>query len=74
MNIRYAQHKGGQKLHIVFTNGEICSQPLCGKKGGLYRMTINVPLAHACMNCVRLRKNNDYVRKVYNTFIESLKI
>lgn len=54
--MRYAQIKAGQKLHLVFElPGERVSWPICGKrfKGG-YRMTINVPLAHACHNCLRV--------------------
>ena len=62
----YAQISAGRKLHIVHTPGEECtdgsivragylSNPICNRpapKG--YRMTINVPLAHACKNCVRI--------------------
>ena len=62
----YAQFKGGQKLHLVCEPGEgkddqnivragELSWPLCGRcGGGGYRMTINVPLANACMNCQRV--------------------
>jgi len=38
------------------------SLPLCGRKKNNknythgYRMTINVPLAHACLNCLRVYK------------------
>lgn len=74
MNTTYAQEKGGQKLHIVFTNGEVVSQPLCGKKVNGYRMTINVPCANCCKNCLRLWNNENRLRTVHNQFIESLKI
>jgi hypothetical protein len=65
--MRYAQIKSGQKLHLVCEPGEVdphgrvvragyLSHPLCGRPvRGEYRMTINVPLAHACKNCLRVR-------------------
>jgi len=64
--MRYAQVKGGQKLHLVYEAGEGINQdvlmplghvsaPLCNRPwDGNYRMTINVPLAHACKNCLRV--------------------
>lgn len=63
----YAQYESGQKLHLVCEPGEEyrgevirighLSWPLCGRrKPGGYRMTINVPLAHACKNCRRVRR------------------
>lgn len=52
--MRYMQHKGGQKLHIVYELGDAgFTQPVCGKKMNGYRMTINVPLGNACKNCLR---------------------
>lgn len=55
---RYGQAKGGQKLHLVYVSGTnaAVSQPLCGRYIPHYRMTINVPLAHACRNCVRVAR------------------
>lgn len=63
--MRYAQVAGGQKLHLVCEPGEKLrgewipagriSLPLCNRsvpRG--YRMTINVPLANACHNCLRV--------------------
>lgn len=62
----YAQIRGGQKLHLVYEAGEgvdtehlvsagHLSLPLCGRRlAGNYRMTINVPLAYACKNCLRV--------------------
>ena len=60
----YAQEKGGQKLHLVCEAGEeykgevvrkgYLSDPLCGRRVERYRMTINLPLAHACKNCLRV--------------------
>jgi hypothetical protein len=64
--MRYAQISSGKKLHIVAEAGEeyrgqvirkgFLSNPLCGqrKHPNGYRMTINVPLAHACKKCVRI--------------------
>jgi hypothetical protein len=63
--MRYAQIKGGQRLHLVYEGGEgrddqhlvrngFLSQPLCGAKSEGYRMTINVPLGNACRNCMRV--------------------
>ena len=59
--MRYAQAKPGQKLHLVTEhdagiNRVVVSQrALCGKTGP-WRMTINVPLAHACKNCQRVHR------------------
>lgn len=60
----YAQYRGGQKLHLVYEPGEghgekivrkgYLSAPLCGKRGDYYRMTINLPVGHACANCQRI--------------------
>lgn len=64
--MRYAQIKGGQKLHLVYEAGEgvdsknlipagQVSWPICGRDAsGGYRMTINMPLANACKNCQRV--------------------
>jgi hypothetical protein len=65
--VTYAQIKGGHKLHIVYEAGEgkdgnivragFVSAPLCGAAvPSGYRMTINVPLANACLNCVRIER------------------
>lgn len=66
--MRYAQITGGRKLHLVYEAGEgkdaqhlvpagHVSAPLCGTRWffGIYRMTINVPLANACKNCLRVK-------------------
>ena len=63
--MRYAQYRSGKKLHLVYEAGEgrggtlvsagHLSLPLCGRdepRG--YRMTINVPLGHACGSCQRV--------------------
>ncbi len=64
--MRYAQIASGQKLHLVCEPGEetptghivragYLSHPICGRDASDgYRMTINVPLAHACKNCRRV--------------------
>lgn len=64
--MRYAQIKGGLKLHLVYEPGEgqdnqhlvkagFLSDPLCGQKfEGNYRMTCNMPLGHACQRCQRV--------------------
>jgi hypothetical protein len=68
--MRYAQVKGGQRLHMVCEPGEetprgdviragYLSNPLCGRAvDSGYRMTINVPLANACKNCRRVYRSH----------------
>ncbi|OEU68469.1 MAG: hypothetical protein BBJ57_07265 [Desulfobacterales bacterium PC51MH44] len=64
----YMQIKSGQKLHLVYEPGEGINQkelipaskisaPICGRgfsEDGYFRMTINMPLGHACKNCLRV--------------------
>lgn len=76
--MRYAQIKGGQKLHLVYEPGEgisadklipagHVSAPLCGCRwDGHYRMTINMPLAHACHNCWRVWRSRHGTRDDYS--------
>ena len=63
--MRYAQVKGGQKLHLVYEPGEgpddasiiragFLSAPICGRRVNGYRMTINLQLGHSCQNCQRV--------------------
>lgn len=55
--MRYAQIKVGRKLHLVYDYGDRgLSAPLCHTNWfkNTYRMTINVPLANACKNCLRV--------------------
>lgn len=58
----YAQIKRGRKLHLAMQPGDPfkgqlvpaghISPPICGTPWpGRYRMTINVPLGHACKKC-----------------------
>lgn len=57
VTLRYAQEKGGQQLHLVqhFPPYVVASRALCGRHPAHnWRMTINVPLGHACKNCVRV--------------------
>lgn len=62
----YAQIKSGNRLHLVCEPGEEfrgeiiraghLSRPLCGTPRTGYRMTINVPLGHACKRCAQIYK------------------
>jgi hypothetical protein len=64
--MRYAQIRGGKKLHLACEAGEeyqgeiiragYISPPLCCTPAyqGKYRMTINVSLGEACKNCRRI--------------------
>ena len=60
---RYVQYKSGLKLHLghVVDDDKIHARVLCGRRFDKFRMSINVPLAHACKSCVkqanRLRAN-----------------
>ncbi|SNR99842.1 hypothetical protein SAMN04488503_2261 [Humidesulfovibrio mexicanus] len=67
--MRYAQIKGGQKLHLVFEAGEgwddqhlvkagHVSAPICGRQAPPegYRMTCNLSLGEACKNCLRVAR------------------
>ncbi len=59
----YAQEKGGQRLHIVpVVSGGVSNTALCGKHVHRWRMTINMPLANACHNCVRIDNQRGYQR------------
>lgn len=64
--MRYAQIRAGQRLHLVCEPGEqwpgqeivragSLGQPICGRLTIVgYLMTCNLPLAHACRNCLRV--------------------
>jgi len=67
----YAQIKSGGKLHLAFDAEEMVSQPICGQHADGYRMTINVPLAHACKRCQAVFESNGGA-KVRKQFFESL--
>lgn len=53
---RYAQYRAGRRLHMTeaFMGGLVSMRALCGFAPGEWRMTIDVPLAHACRNCSRV--------------------
>lgn len=71
--MRYAQIKSGNKLHLVFEAEGSISNPICGIKTDKYRMTINVPLGHACRNCSRINNVNGGINvknKFYNSLIK----
>ena len=66
----YAQHKGGQKLHLAYELENGVTQPICGKKVDGYRATFNLPLGNACKNCRRrlISKSfnpNKFIKKYY---------
>ena len=61
-DMRYAQEKAGQKLHLVqeldldLTGREVAFRALCGRspsKRGEWRMTINISLGEVCRSCIR---------------------
>lgn len=57
--VKYAQIKGGNRLHIVFEAENRYSLPICGTPApDGYRMTINVPLANACRRCCEIYDRN----------------
>lgn len=60
ITFRYAQEKGGQKLHIVPEIGsyQMVNEALCGKQVSRWRSTFNVPLGHCCKNCMRVDRLN----------------
>jgi endogenous inhibitor of DNA gyrase (YacG/DUF329 family) len=64
MEIRFAQEKGGQKLHIVpvIQGDTVANTALCGKQVRRWRMTCNLPLAYCCKNCNRIDKQRGHAR------------
>jgi len=55
--MRYIQHKSGQKLHLAFEIEGSLTHPVCGRKFDHYRASFNMPLGHACKDCMK-RINN----------------
>lgn len=55
---RYAQALPGLKLHLValYDDGTVVPRANCGYKPDRWRVTFNVPFAHACRNCLRCYK------------------
>lgn len=71
--MRYAQIKSGGKLHLILESEGYLSNPICGIKAQHYRMTINVPLGHACLRCQTIMQaNNGQKERVrfYSSFIK----
>jgi len=68
--LTYAQEKCGQKLHLAFTYNGLVSQPICGKTVKKYKMTINVPLGNACMNCQKIK--GETIKRKEKEFILSV--
>ncbi len=58
--MRYLQHKGGQKLHLVFEIDNGLTHPICGRKFDSYRANFNIPMGHACKNCLRVFKSKSF--------------
>lgn len=52
---RYTQANPGLKLHLseLFADGTIAPRAVCGYAPRRWRVTFNVPFAHACRNCLR---------------------
>lgn len=64
MALLYAQARARRQLHLIEVSDpslsgrlQLSTTALCGRKptrdGGTWRMTINVPLGHACKDCLR---------------------
>lgn len=51
--MRYLQHRGGQKLHLVYEIEGGLTHPVCGRKFDGYRASFNIPLGHSCKDCRR---------------------
>lgn len=63
MSLLYAQARAKRQLHLIevcnptlLTRLETTAMALCGRgptrEDGHWRMTINVPLGHACKHCL----------------------
>jgi hypothetical protein len=63
--MRYLQHRSGQKLHLVFEIENGLTQPICGRKFGNYRMSINVPLGNACKKCIQQINSKNFDLKEF---------
>jgi len=64
----YLQQKSGQQLHLVYEIENGFTQPICGFKVSGYRMTINVPMGHACKRCTKRINSskfnpNEFIKK-----------
>lgn len=63
--MRYAQHKGGQKLHIAYELENGLTQPICGKKVDRYIATFNVPLGKNCKNCTKRLNSKAFDSRIF---------
>ncbi len=70
--MRYLQIKGENKLHLVFEYKGFISHPICGRKipKSGYKMTINVPLGHACKKCQQI--SNSKLKEKEKEFLLSI--
>lgn len=65
---RFAQEKGGQRLHIVEADANdksLAFRAICGRNclgNGRWRMTINLPMGNLCQNCGKI--SNTYPRQI----------
>lgn len=77
VKVRWAQEKGGQKLHLVpvISGDSVATTAFCGKRVDQWRMTINMPLAHACKNCCRIDDKRGYQRalEIFKAVVAALK-
>ena len=61
--IRFAQERGGQKLHIVPVVGDdVGHVAFCGRHTDHWRATFNLPMGYACKNCARVNRRRGRTR------------
>jgi len=63
--MRYLQHKGGQKLHLVFELEDGLTHPICGRKFDSYRASFNVPLGNSCKKCRERLASEKFDKKAF---------
>ncbi len=63
--MRYLQHKGGQKLHIVYEFEGGFTHPVCGRVFDSYRASFNVPLGKCCRACLRREASKRFNRREF---------
>ncbi len=63
--MRYIQHKGGQKLHLVFELDDGLTHPVCGLVKENYRASFDVPLGNACKKCLKRLKSHKFDKKAF---------
>lgn len=64
IDVRYAQEKRGQKMHLVpvISGTSVASTAFCGKRVNQWGMTCNVLLGRACKSCHRIDRKRGYRR------------